>query len=144
MFMTHLYRPKVIRWIGNDTRKVYQFDPPVAGSIKAKEENLVRIKRALVGVVNGQGGTGSRARAAGIMVAGKTGTAQVVNLETEKHFVEKGEIPHEIRDHAWFVAIAPVEKPTLALAILIEHGGHGGRAAAPIAKKMIEAYMGKT
>ncbi|MGD9077606.1 MAG: penicillin-binding transpeptidase domain-containing protein [Desulfobacteraceae bacterium] len=52
-------------------------------------------------------------------------------------------MPVEFRDHAWFVAIAPAEDPRLALVILIEHGGHGGSGAAPIAKEMFETYFKK-
>ena len=109
--------------------------------LKAKQENLELIKSALSGVVNEPHGTGSRSRVKGMLVAGKTGTAQVINLETEKSLNNGNEIPFEFRDHAWFVAIAPLENPKLALAILIEHGGHGGSAAAPIAKEMIKAYL---
>ena len=47
----------------------------------------------------------------------------------------------EIRDHAWFVAFAPVEQPQIAVAVIVEHMGHGGSAAAPLAKTLIEAYM---
>jgi penicillin-binding protein 2 len=75
-------------------------------------------------------------------VAGKTGTAQVVNLEKEKTFVQNGVVPFKLRDHAWFVAVAPVEEPKIAMAILMEHGGHGGKTAAPVAKVMIESYLG--
>jgi penicillin-binding protein 2 len=64
-----------------------------------------------------------------------------VNLETEKELVTDGEIPEEFRDHAWFVAVAPAEDPQVAVAIIVEHGGHGGSAAAPIAKEMIVAYL---
>ena len=101
------------------------------------------VKEALVGVVNEPHGTGSRARLKEQIVAGKTGTAQVINLEKEKAFKEENEIPLEYRDHAWFVALAPADNPKLALAILVENGGHGGSAAAPIAKEMIKAYLGK-
>lgn len=140
----YLYQPKVIKWVGNDKRKVYQFEPTLVGRIKAKKENLDRIKRALMGVIHEPGGTGSRARVEGIVMAGKTGTAQVVRFEPEKNLDQKGEIPHELKDHAWFVAIAPFEKAQLAIAIILEHGGHGGRAAAPIARKMVKAYFGKS
>jgi penicillin-binding protein 2 len=67
----------------------------------------------------------------------------VVGLESEKAYENGEELPPEFLDHAWFVAVAPVENPALAIAILIEHGGHGGSAAAPIAKQMIQAYLGK-
>ena len=86
-------------------------------------------------------GTGSKARLADIKVAGKTGTAQVVNLSKEKDSKAKGEIPWKYRDHAWFVAVAPADAPRITVAVLIEHGGHGGSAAAPIAKTLIEAYL---
>jgi penicillin-binding protein 2 len=45
------------------------------------------------------------------------------------------------RDHAWFIAYAPVENPKIAVAVLVEHGGHGGSAAAPIARRVIEEYL---
>jgi len=53
------------------------------------------------------------------------------------------ELPHEYNDHAWFVALADTERPRLALAILVEHGGHGGSAAAPIAREMFKTFFGK-
>jgi penicillin-binding protein 2 len=67
----------------------------------------------------------------------------VVKLEEEMKAKDEGEVPVHFRDHAWFVAIAPADEPRLALAILVEHGGHGGSAAAPIARKMLESYLGK-
>ncbi|MFH1350430.1 MAG: penicillin-binding protein 2 [Pseudomonadota bacterium] len=139
----YLYQPQVIRWVGNDEKKVYHGETKLVGQIKAKKENLERIKHALAGVVNEPHGTGSRARVTGINVAGKTGTAQVIRLEAEKAFEHRDGVPLEFRDHAWFVAIAPVEKPGLALAIIIENGGHGGSAAAPLAKEMIRTYFRK-
>ena len=102
---------------------------------------LLLIKKALSGVVNAPHGTGSGARMKEIEVAGKTGTAQVIALNVEKSLGDDGKIPDEFRDHAWFVAIAPVEDPKLALAILVENGGHGGSAAAPIAKELIKKYL---
>jgi penicillin-binding protein 2 len=101
------------------------------------------IKRALVAVVNEPHGTGWRARVKGIDVAGKTGTAQVVNLETEKSSKRGKEIPEKYRDHAWFVAVAPADSPIIAIAVLVENAGHGGSAAAPIAGEIIRAYLGK-
>jgi penicillin-binding protein 2 len=93
-------------------------------------------------VVNEPHGTGWRCRLRDTLVAGKTGTAQVVNLEKEKQFEKEEEIPQKLRDHAWFVAVAPAEKPLIALAVVVENGGHGGSAAAPLAKEMIKAYLG--
>jgi penicillin-binding protein 2 len=94
--------------------------------------------------VNESHGTGGRARVRGIKVAGKTGTVQVVTLETVKDFEEEEEIPVKYRDHAWFVALAPVDQPKMAMAILIENAGQGGsKVAAPIARELIKEYLGK-
>jgi penicillin-binding protein 2 len=139
----YLYQPKVIKWVGKDDNRIYEFTPTLLDQIDAKMENVERIRDALVGVVNELHGTGGRSRVKGLTVAGKTGTAQVITLEKEEEFEEESEIPHEFRDHAWFIAIAPAEDPALALAILIEHGGHGGSGAAPIAKEMFKAYFKK-
>ena len=69
-------------------------------------------------------------------MAGKTGTSQVVKLRDDR-----GAIPYEYRDHALFVAFAPYEKPEVAVAVVIEHGEHGGAAAAPIAGRILRAYF---
>lgn len=135
-----LYQPKVIRWVGKEGRRVYEFSPTVSGRLKVRPENLELVKRALTGVVQEPRGTGSKARVQGVTVAGKTGTAQVVTLAREKALEASGRA-HEFEDHAWFVALAPVENPALAVSILVEHGGHGGSAAAPIAKEMVAAYL---
>jgi penicillin-binding protein 2 len=139
----HLYQPKVIKLVGEDDRKIYQFKPTLMDQIKAKQENIALIKSALMGVVNEPRGTGRRAKVKGMIVAGKTGTAQVIGMDKEKDSSEEEDITHKFRDHAWFVAIAPADNPRLALAILVENAGHGGSAAAPIAKEMIKTYFGK-
>jgi penicillin-binding protein 2 len=139
----HLYQPKVIKWVGKDGRDLYQFTPTLKAQLKTKRGHMELIKDALIGAVNELRGTGSKAKLKDMLVAGKTGTAQVINIEVEKNYGKESDIPQEFRDHAWFVAIAPVPKPRLALVILIEHGGHGGSAAAPIAKEMFEAYFAK-
>jgi penicillin-binding protein 2 len=109
--------------------------------VKRKEFHLAPrtvafIKDALSGVVNEPRGTGSKARMEGLTVAGKTGTAQVVSAKAATAVKS----PDELDDHAWFVAFAPAEEPKIVVSVLIEHGGHGGSAAAPIAKKVIEAF----
>jgi penicillin-binding protein 2 len=100
-----------------------------------KPETLEAVKAGLRDVVNGPSGTALAAKSGITTIGGKTGTAQVVGLRKGSSLSEK------FRDHAWFVAFAPVEKPQVAMSVLVEHGGHGGSAAAPIAKKAIEAYM---
>ncbi|MFZ7112802.1 MAG: penicillin-binding protein 2 [Desulfatiglandales bacterium] len=137
----YLYEPKVVRWVEENGHKIYHFEPTLKGRLKVKPKNLEVIKDALAGVVNEPRGTGAGSRVEGVVAAGKTGTAQVVTLEREKSAKNAGEIPLEFRDHAWFVAIAPKDDPQLAVSVLIEHGGHGGSAAAPVAAKLIRAYM---
>ncbi len=122
----NVYRPSILK----DAR------PVLVSNAALKNETLETVRDALKGVVNEPSGTGWTAKSALTVIGGKTGTAQVVALHKDsKYLTEK------YRDHAWFVAFAPVEKPEIALSVLVEHGGHGGSAAAPIAKKAIEAYL---
>jgi len=105
------------------------------------KETFNAIKAALVDVVASPRGTASRSRSALVSLAGKTGTAQVVVLKpgTKREKLEKA-----VDDHAWFVSYAPIENPKIAVVVLAEHGGHGGAIAAPMAKKIIEAYLGES
>jgi penicillin-binding protein 2 len=100
------------------------------------------IRDGLYLVVNGPQGTATRAKIPGVDVAGKTGTSQVVKLkEGEGRIKDLSKIEEKYRDHAWFVAYAPVDNPKIAIAVLVEHGGHGGSTSAPIAKEVISAYL---
>ncbi len=122
----NLYKPTLIK----------DAPPIILGKAKVSPETLEIVKKGLSGVVNEPSGTGWAAKSQIISIAGKTGTAQVVAINMGSQ-----NLPERFRDHAWFVAFAPVENPEIALAVLVEHGGHGGGAAAPIAKRAIEAYM---
>jgi penicillin-binding protein 2 len=75
-------------------------------------------------------------------VAGKTGTAQVVRLRHTED-LEEDEIPVHFRDHAWFVGFAPAPAPEIVVVALVEHGGHGGSAAAPITQRVLSVYFEK-
>jgi penicillin-binding protein 2 len=108
--------------------------------VSGQGRNLKLVRDALVEAVNGRHGTGRRARLKNITVAGKTGTAQVVRLKQYKHLREE-DIPYKYRDHAWFTCFAPAENPEIAVTVLVEHGLHGGSAAAPIAKAVLEKYF---
>jgi penicillin-binding protein 2 len=110
--------------------------PVLVMSAGVRPETLETVRNYLMGVVNEPGGTGGAAKSAIAVIGGKTGTAQVVGIRKESKFLSE-----KFRDHAWFVAFAPVDKPEVAMSVLVEHGGHGGSTAAPIAKKAIEAYM---
>jgi penicillin-binding protein 2 len=138
-----LYQPQLTQKVlSPQGETLFQSTPVVAGKSGISPEHLRRVQKALIGVVNEPHGTGGRCKLKGVTVAGKTGTAQVVALATEDALSESGELPEEFRDHAWFVAIAPAEAPRIAVSVILEHSGHGGRVAAPVAKKLIQAYLG--
>ena len=122
----NLYKPTLIK----------DAQPIISGKAKVRPETLEIIKKGLSGVVNESGGTGWAAKSQIVSIAGKTGTAQVVAIKRDSQ-----SLPEKFRDHAWFVAFAPVENPEIALSVFVEHGGHGGGAAAAIAKRAIEGYM---
>jgi penicillin-binding protein 2 len=130
------YRPRLVRAIMDRTTGNLQELPAVPrGKVGVRPETFRLIKQALADVVTE--GTATRAKSSIVSIAGKTGTAQTAALRTGP---EK-DIPKKFRDHAWFVAFAPVDAPKIAVAVLAEHMGHGGSAAAPLAKEVIEAYM---
>lgn len=95
------------------------------------------ILRGMSASVN-QSGSSRRARNPDIEFGGKTGTAQVASSDLAG---PEDERPEELRNHAWFVGIAPVDNPEIAIAVFIEHGGGGGVAAAPLAGELLTAYF---
>jgi penicillin-binding protein 2 len=117
---------------------VEQPEMSLRGEIPVDAAPLAAVQKGLEAVVMEPGGTGGRARVPGLSVAGKTGTAQVVSLKHTEGFGD--EIPVRYRDHAWFAAYAPTEKPEIAVVVLIEHGGGGGANAAPIAQKVLAEW----
>lgn len=136
-----LYKPSLIEQVRDpDGRVIEQFKPVVLDRFTGQEHNLDLVRKGLIEAVNGRHGTGKKARLKNITVAGKTGTAQVVRLKQYKHLKEK-DIPYKYRDHAWFTCFAPAENPEIAVSVLVEHGLHGGSAAAPIAKAVLEKYF---
>ena len=96
---------------------------------------------AMIGVTEGERGT---ARAVGWesphTIAGKTGTAQVFSVAQDEEY-DAETVAAELRDHALFIAFAPADEPEIAIAVLIENGGSGSSAAAPVARKMIDAWL---
>ncbi len=135
-----LYRPWIVRSVESVTGAVIrQYGPEKIRSIEFKPETLERLRNGLADVVKLPSGTGGAARSNLVAIAGKTGTAQVV--EMKGGYVKSEQLAYFNRDHAWFVSYAPVENPQIAVAVLVEHGGHGGSAAAPMAKKVIEKFI---
>ncbi|MRW87237.1 penicillin-binding protein 2 [Pseudoduganella sp. FT26W] len=109
--------------------------------IPLKQENIDFIKNAMVGVTSEPGGTGYRVFAnAGYTVGGKTGTAQVITIKKGEKY-NAARLAERLRDNALFTAFAPVDKPRIVLAMVVENAGHGGEAAAPIARKALDYYL---
>ena len=137
-----LVRPYLVKRIeGYDGRLIQEFSPKVIKKIKIEPEVLRNIKEGLRGVVHEAHGTGRRARLKNVIVAGKTGTAQVVAMKDSEEIDPEEETPYSHRDHAWFIAFAPYENPEVAVSVIIEHGGHGGATAAPIAGGILKTYF---
>ncbi|MBT4375546.1 MAG: penicillin-binding protein 2 [Nitrospina sp.] len=137
-----LVRPYLVKRIEDyDGRLIQEFFPEVIKKIKIEPEVLRNIKEGLRGVVHEAHGTGHRARLKNVIVAGKTGTAQVVAMKDSEEIDPEEETPYSHRDHAWFVAFAPYENPEVAVSVIIEHGGHGGATAAPIAGGILKTYF---
>lgn len=136
------YQPQFIEEIIDPDGKTVQIFTPIRnGEFKGQEASLELIRQGLVAAVNEPHGTGEQARLKGITVAGKTGTAQVVNLSHVEDIDDELNIPYKMRDHAWFTCYAPAEKPEIAITVLIEHGRHGGSTAAPIARQILTKYF---
>ena len=130
------FKPRVVKAVmERSSGQRRDLEPALRGRLSIRPDTLKVIKDALGGVVTE--GTGTRAKSSLVSIAGKTGTAQTAALRTGP---EK-DIPRKFRDHAWFVAFAPIDEPKIAVAVLAEHMGHGGSAAAPLAKEIIEAYV---
>lgn len=116
-------------------------DSQVNRLVPATAEQWDVIIRAMREVVHGRHGTARRAGAdAAYEFAGKTGTAQVISIAQGEEY-DAESIPEEFRDHALFIAFAPVEEPQIALAVVVENGGQGARAAAPIARALLDHYF---
>ena len=105
------------------------------------EKNWELVIDAMTDVVHGRRGTARRiGLGATYRMAGKTGTSQVFSVGQDEEY-EADKLAKKLRDHALFVAFAPVDKPSIALSILVENGGSGSRAAAPIARKVLDKYL---
>lgn len=138
-----LLKPYIIREIESTDKTTFRdsesFKPEVESTLPTDQKNLQIVRDAMEAVVLDARGTGHNAslqKEFGISVAGKTGTAQVAGLQ----FHRKGS---QLDDHAWFAGYAPAAKPEIVVVGLVENGGHGGAAAAPVVKATMIAYFEK-
>lgn len=139
-----LYKPGVVdKIVDADGKVVDAFQPQILSRLTGQARNLKLVREGMVEAVNSKRGTGREAQIDaqhGIIVGGKTGTAQVVRLAQYIHLKEEA-IPYEYRDHAWFTCFAPASNPEVVVTVLVEHGLHGGSASAPIAAKLLNKYF---
>ena len=134
------FRPHLVHSVENArTGELREFMPEETHRVAVKPEYLAVIKNALIGVA--REGTSARAFVGAKYVsAGKTGTAQLFSLkEGEKY--QTGRVDERLRDHAWYLAYAPADQPRIALAVLVENGGFGAQAAAPVARAVFDYYL---
>jgi len=138
-----LYAPQLVESIREpDGTLIEEFEPQVRRRLDVEPEELEYIQEGMVGVVNAQNGTAYDARIpGGVEIAGKTGTAEIArgvprpNLDPRRAWYFN-------RSHAWFAGYAPAHDPEVAIVVLVEHGGAGGRAAAPIGIQILQEYLG--
>ncbi len=114
--------------------------PAVVRQLELSPAKIDDVIAAMTAVVHTDRGTAKRIRTDAYRIAGKTGTAQVFTLGQKERYRES-EVAERMRDHALFVAFAPVEDPRIAVAVIVENGGHGGSVAAPVARQVMDAYL---
>ncbi|MBI1942636.1 MAG: penicillin-binding protein 2 [Betaproteobacteria bacterium] len=135
-----MYRPRLASHVDNARTGERRYaEPALVQRIPLKPENVEFVKRAMAGV-NSEG-TGARAFAgAQYTSGGKTGTAQVIGMKQGEKYDEQ-KVAERFKDHALFIAFAPLESPKIALAVLVENSGFGARYAAPIARTVLDYYL---
>jgi penicillin-binding protein 2 len=141
----NLYKPLILKSVRTpEGSVVLESKRQLVGKLPVSRQTLEIIKEGLKEVVNNPKGTAwHAAHIEGIDISGKTGTSQIVGRSSD-HNASKKESSNNFEPHAWFVAYAPSDDPKIAVSVIIEHGGHGSSAAAPIAKEIIKAYLGHT
>ncbi|MBL0037553.1 MAG: penicillin-binding protein 2 [Nitrosomonadales bacterium] len=135
------YRPHLLKEVQiSRTNEKRTLATTPESNLNLNSEHLALVKSAMVAVTQ-PGGTAAKAGAdAPYTFAGKTGTAQVIGIKQGEKYIES-KIQERHRDHAWFMAFAPSDQPKIALAVLVENGGHGSSTAAPIARKVLDYFL---
>ena len=133
-------RPHVVQSIEDSrTRERLPVSLDPARNLGLKREHLAAVKEALVGVTT-EGTAAIAFQGAEYTSAGKTGTAQVIGIKQGEKYVEK-DIEERFRDHSLYIAYAPADRPKIALAVVVENAGFGSRAAAPLARVVLDYYL---
>lgn len=135
-----LIRPRVVRATGTPGPAEEREFPAQVRQLQVSSRHLDSMIASMVKVVRNRRGTAKRIRTNAYGIAGKTGTAQVFSIRQKERYRES-EVAEHRRDHALFVAFAPVEDPRITVAVIVENGGHGGAVAAPVARRVIDSYL---
>ncbi len=141
----HTVQPHLLKQIALPNSEYLQYQPDNASTTieQNKTSNWDEVIKSMENVIYGRHGTARRLNLRQpYRIAGKTGTAQVFGIKQDEEYVEE-DIGKHLRDHALFVAFAPSDKPQIAIAVIVENGGHGGSVAAPIAGAVIDQYLGR-
>jgi len=138
-----MYKPLILKSVYSPEGSVIlESKKQLTGKLPVSKKTLEIIKEGLWNVVNNKKGTAWIAHVEGLDISGKTGTAQVVGRSKE-HGLSEEKLSQRLKSHAWFVAYAPSVDPKIAVSVIVEHGGHGSSAAAPIAREVIKTYFGQ-
>lgn len=136
------YRPRLLKQLeSSDGGVVKRYGPEKLGDLPLRPATIQAITRGLWGAVNEKGGTGYALKRIQADVAGKTGTSQVIGLPQDAKARKAKRILAQHRDHALFACFAPHDRPEIAVAVIVENAGSGGSVAAPVARKVIDAYF---
>jgi len=139
-----LYRPRLVKQLESlDGHVVKVFQPEKQGVLPVRPQYIQVINQALWGAVNEKGGTGYILKRQEQDVCGKTGTAQLIGLPQDAKARKAKRVSADFRDHALFVCFAPYGNPEIVVAVILENAGHGGSAAAPVARKVIDTYFSR-
>ena len=133
-------KPHLVDKMSHSTNSV-NVDNSAEQQILLKDYNLDNVISAMVNVIHGKRGTAKRLnKGINYKIAGKTGTAQVFTIKQEERYNENA-IDFKLRDHALFMTFAPADDPQIAIAVIVENGGHGGSVAAPVAGKVMKQFL---
>ncbi|MBI1284080.1 MAG: penicillin-binding protein 2 [Thiobacillus sp.] len=133
--------PRLVQAVRDPLTHVWQPLPGVVrGQLAINPANLEVVRQGMMDVLRPGGTAAAAAAGAPYTMAGKTGTAQVVGIKQGERYKED-QVARQNRDHALFMAYAPAENPTIAVAVMVENGGHGGSTAAPIARAVFDFYL---
>jgi penicillin-binding protein 2 len=133
--------PRLVAAVRDPVTHVWQpLAPTLRGQLSIDPANLAVVRGGMLDVTRPGGTASASAAGAPYTIAGKTGTAQVVGIKQGARY-DASKLARQHRDHALFIAYAPADKPTIAVAVMVENGGSGSGTAAPIARAVFDFYL---